>query len=336
MRNRTRSIALIVMAMMLPFVLVTRHVQQDDRVSGLPSPARNGKPSFDPVSKKGKQRTTENVPVDGGKDGGREFKESAAFQSVVVTNRPLQPIGAKPRTANPSVTIPAPGIYGRVILEGILPPERPLPLDPNCATVFAERFPDRDPTTGLFLRNTTGGLADVLVMIEGVERNSNGPEISGIVIEARACVFHPYVNACQTGQELILVNADQGLHSLHMSPTNETNKPLNMVMPPAGLSVSFRLQGEEFFLRFKCDVHPWMFTYVNVLPHLYYSITDTNGTFSIPQPPPGTYRMRVQHRKLVPVYRPIDVVHHRGRWEHFTLRMEPSAPGRESANPSQR
>ncbi|MGB0581492.1 MAG: hypothetical protein ACPGVU_17485 [Limisphaerales bacterium] len=64
--------------------------------------------------------------------------------------------------------------------------------------------------------------------------------------------------------------------------------------PPA----EFTLNKPVEFLRIKCDVHPWMFAYLTVVPHSYFAVTDTNGQFQIKHPPHGRYQLRAHHRKL--------------------------------------
>ena len=49
---------------------------------------------------------------------------------------------------------------------------------------------------------------------------------------------------------------------------------------------------------FKCDVHGWMNAYVGVLDHPYFAVTKTDGMFSIPNLPPGTYTLAAWHERL--------------------------------------
>ena len=44
-------------------------------------------------------------------------------------------------------------------------------------------------------------------------------------------------------------------------------------------SKKFDNQEDPFYI--KCDVHPWMKTWVVVLDHPYWGITDENGNYSI-------------------------------------------------------
>ena len=49
---------------------------------------------------------------------------------------------------------------------------------------------------------------------------------------------------------------------------------------------------------FKCDVHGWMNAYVGVLDHPYFAVTKPDGSFSIPNLPPGSYTLAAWHERL--------------------------------------
>jgi len=49
--------------------------------------------------------------------------------------------------------------------------------------------------------------------------------------------------------------------------------------------------------RIKCDVHGWMKSYMAVMPHPFYAVSQTNGQFTIPNLPPGTYTIVAWHEK---------------------------------------
>ncbi len=48
----------------------------------------------------------------------------------------------------------------------------------------------------------------------------------------------------------------------------------------------------------KCDVHPWMTAYVGVFANPFFSVTGTDGKFTISGLPPGTYEITAWHEKL--------------------------------------
>jgi hypothetical protein len=53
------------------------------------------------------------------------------------------------------------------------------------------------------------------------------------------------------------------------------------------------------FLKFKCDVHPWMFAYVGVVKHGWFTVTDSSGKFALPPGlPAGRYTVAAVHQKL--------------------------------------
>ena len=59
------------------------------------------------------------------------------------------------------------------------------------------------------------------------------------------------------------------------------------------------------FLRFKCDVHPWMFAYACVVDHPYFAVTDKDGKYTIKDVPDGKYTIEAYHRKAAPVASPM-------------------------------
>ena len=51
-------------------------------------------------------------------------------------------------------------------------------------------------------------------------------------------------------------------------------------------------------LSLHCDVHPWMQGFVRVSDHPFFATTGVDGTFSIPEVPPGKYTLEVWHPNL--------------------------------------
>jgi len=44
-----------------------------------------------------------------------------------------------------------------------------------------------------------------------------------------------------------------------------------------------------------CDAHGWTRAYAGVLPHPFFATTGTDGQFTIPGLPPGTYTVEAWH-----------------------------------------
>tara|TARA_B100000674_G_C37367314_1_gene701414 strand:- start:179 stop:592 length:414 start_codon:yes stop_codon:yes gene_type:complete len=98
----------------------------------------------------------------------------------------------------------------------------------------------------------------------------------------------PHVFGMMAGQELLIKNSDATLHNIHSMPN--VNKEFNFAMPKVvkeKKSTFAKSEPEPFYI--KCDVHPWMKTWVLVSDHPYYAVTDASGNFSIDNIPAGTY-----------------------------------------------
>lgn len=185
-------------------------------------------------------------------------------------------------------------ISGKVTLKGTPPTEKPLPLDPNCGQLH----PNVKPTTQFYVVGNDGGLADVFVYIsKGMENRNFLPPEKALVLDQVGCVYTPYVAGAQIGQTIEVRTSDPVLHNVHPTPTVAGNKEINRAMLPKSPPILLRWNNPEVFLRFKCDVHPWMFAYVGLVSHPYFAVTDANGNFTIPNVPPGAYELELYHRK---------------------------------------
>jgi plastocyanin len=232
--------------------------------------------------------------------GRRLGKTWAAFPllSAVVISPMLAGCGSKP-AAPPVIkpTLVGTGtIGGRVTLEGAPTAEQPLPLDATCTASCKGHSKDLPRFTRNYVTKD-GGLGDVLVTLVGVPPQPIPAGAGPIVITQRGCEYEPYVTACQVGQTIRVINDDPLTHNIHTLPEVPGNKEINQSQAAKTKPLEFTYGKPEEFLRFKCDVHPWMFSYVSVLNHPFYSVTDENGRFEIKGLPDGKYKVKFKHRK---------------------------------------
>ncbi len=196
-------------------------------------------------------------------------------------------------------------LTGTVTLKGTPPPEveiTPLKNDPTCGPLHKDV-----PKTRFYVVGPKGELADVVVSLKGITGKSTGASAAQLVIDQKGCEYLPYVAAVQTGQKIEVKNSDPVMHNVHDTPTASGNKERNQAMLPGGPDLTFTFDAPEEFLRFKCDVHPWMFAYVSVFDSPYFAVTGADGSFKIAHVPPGKYTLEARHRKAGTVTKEIEV-----------------------------
>jgi len=194
-------------------------------------------------------------------------------------------------------------ISGTVTLKGTPPPEKEIPQikdDPNCGKLHTEAVKTR-----FYVVGANNGLGDVFVTLKGISGKSTGASAAPAVIDQKGCEYQPYVLAVQTNQKIQVKNSDPVLHNIHPTPTAPGNKEENKAQMPNGPELSFTFPTAENFLRFKCDVHPWMFAYACVVDHPYFAVTDKDGKYTIKNVPDGKYTIEVYHRKAAPATAPV-------------------------------
>lgn len=117
-----------------------------------------------------------------------------------------------------------------------------------------------------------------------------------VVLNQHGCQYSPHVFGVQTDQPLQIVNSDSTLHNVHARP--KKNPEFNMAQPMQGMKSSQSFPNPEIMVPVKCDVHPWMASYIGVLAHPYFAVTGEDGSFEIDDVPPGTYTVEAWHEKL--------------------------------------
>ena len=188
-------------------------------------------------------------------------------------------------------------ITGTVTLKGTAPAEKPItPLkeDPTCG-----KFHPDMPTTHFFVVGANNGLGDTIVMLKGVGKSS-GESAAPVVVDQKGCLYDPQIFAVQTGQKIIIKNSDPVMHNVHVDPTVDGNKNLNAPQMQGASDITASFDKPETFLKFKCDVHPWMFAWVTIVDSPYYAVTDKDGKFTIKNVPAGDYTIVALHRKAAP------------------------------------
>jgi plastocyanin len=191
-------------------------------------------------------------------------------------------------------------ITGKVTLNGTPPAEKvitPLQQDAQCGKLLG----GTTPMTKFYVVGANKELADVVVMLKGAGLKSTGASAAPAMLDQKACEYVPQILAVQTGQKLAVKNSDPVMHNVHTTPApGSGNTEENRGQAAGAPDLIFTLPATESFLKFKCDVHPWMFAWVTVVDHPYFAVTGKDGTFTIKDVPPGNYKIVALHRKGAP------------------------------------
>ncbi|PYY06448.1 MAG: hypothetical protein DMG69_23495 [Acidobacteria bacterium] len=196
----------------------------------------------------------------------------------------------------PTLSSSSPGtatVRGAVKFEGKMAKPTPINMaaDPSCAKQHPTPVLSQD-----VVADPKGGLQNVIVFIaDGLgDRTFDAPN-QPAVIEQKGCTYQPHVLALRANQLLEVVNHDPTTHNIHPTPAN--NREWNKAELP-GTKVDEAFAREEIAIPVKCNIHPWMRSYVAVFKHPYFVVTGKDGSFDLSSLPPGTYTVEAWHEKL--------------------------------------
>ena len=142
-----------------------------------------------------------------------------------------------------------------------------------------------------------GDLANVFVYVkDGLGNYSFDTPKEAATIDQQGCRYHPHVLGVMAGQTVNIVNSDPTTHNIH--PTPKDNREWNESQPPKAAPLEKSFAREEIMLPVKCNQHPWMKMYINVVKTPFFAVTDKSGKFEIKGLPPGTYTVAAVHERL--------------------------------------
>lgn len=164
--------------------------------------------------------------------------------------------------------------------------------DPSCVEAHHGKAYDESLLVG-----HGGALANGFVYIEkGLEGKNFAVPPAPAVIDQRGCWFQPRIIGVQTNQLLKVVNSDPVTHNIH--PMARVNREWNHSQGPGDAPLNRKFGRPEIMIPVKCNIHGWMHAYIGVLDHPYFSVSKEDGSFEIPNLPPGTYTLAVWHEQL--------------------------------------
>jgi plastocyanin len=194
----------------------------------------------------------------------------------------------------PGVVNAASSITGTITFEGKAPALRPLAMDADPACAKKHSGPVANEMLALGSGNTMG---NILVWVsKGVPAKTYPAPSTPVTLDQKGCLYTPHVMGIMVGQPYKILNSDGVLHNIHTLP--KVNPSFNKGMPPTLKETTTKFDKPEAVFHIKCDVHPWMSAYVAVFTNPFYSVTSTDGKFTITGLDPGTYEVTAWHEKL--------------------------------------
>ncbi len=196
--------------------------------------------------------------------------------------------------ASPVDQATAATISGVVRFEGTppVPQKINMAMDPNCSANHTEPIMATDVVI-----NPDKSIKWVYVYVKSGLGDLKFPVPSEPAhLDQKGCLYQPHFLAVQAGQKIVVKNSDPVLHNVHAAP--KINEGFNLGQPVQGMSNDVSFDKPEVAIPVKCDVHPWMLSWIAVQPHPFAAVTDGTGAFSLKGLPPGEYEIEAWHEKF--------------------------------------
>jgi plastocyanin len=132
-------------------------------------------------------------------------------------------------------------------------------------------------------------LREVLVYVEGLrEAIPDSLRQRGYTVTSQNKSFTPRVEVVPVGTSVSFPNEDGIMHNVFsLSRGNR----FDLGYYKGGASKTHRFD-EPGLVRVYCNIHPQMSAFLLVMENPYFTWARSDGSFSIPAPPPGTYTVR--------------------------------------------
>lgn len=221
-----------------------------------------------------------------------------AIMAAVALGGLLLSAGCKSKSATPAAlaTIDwstAGTIEGTIHYAGT--PPTPIRIDmaqdPACATA------PPNYTEGVVVNQ--GGLANVFLYVKtGLADKIYAPPSQPVVLDQKGCRYVPHVIGAMAGQPVQFVNSDPTAHNIDIAPKVAGNPTVNFSQAPGPGSDQKAFPKPELMIPARCDMHPWMQGFINVVANPFYAVSDATGHYVIRGVPPGTYTLAADQETL--------------------------------------
>lgn len=225
---------------------------------------------------------------------------------------------AETRAAAPAAAVdPATAaiITGKVLYKDGAPTRNRLRMDADaaCSKLHSGAVYSQEVVV-----NDNGTLRNVFVFVKEGPGNRPFPAPKEpVVLDQKGCMYEPHVIGVVANQEIHILNSDPTTHNIH--PVPATNREWNQSQPPGGEHVVQSFPREEMAIPVKCNIHPWMRSYVHVMKHPFFAVSGTEGSFEIKGLPPGDYTIAAWQEKFGTIEQKVTVAAKESKAIEFTF-----------------
>jgi hypothetical protein len=192
-----------------------------------------------------------------------------------------------------AVNVPAGArLTGTVEFSGTLPADSIINVPPTtqgCGQLTSVQTVERSGTK----------VGEAVVWLADIRAGKALPIERRFELANEGCLLTPRVQAVFAPGTLNMASQDVAMHTNHIidvatgelagiAPFNDNGEVVpfdRLITKPAQLEIT-------------CQLHPWAKAWILVFDHPYFAVTEKNGSFTIPDIPAGTYRVRAWHPKL--------------------------------------
>ncbi len=195
-------------------------------------------------------------------------------------------------------------ITGQVVLEGPVPERAKINVTKDQDACLA-----KGPLLSeeLIANPKNKGVKDVVVwLIDATDAKKALPvhpklaaaPLPDVEIDQPCCQFIPHIVAMREGQALVVKNSAGIAHNVHVIG-GAKGPDFNVILPPGGQKkvAAEDIPARPTAISVKCDIHPWMYGYIRVFAHPYFTKTDADGKFTIKDAPAGNWRIVMWQEK---------------------------------------
>jgi hypothetical protein len=208
-------------------------------------------------------------------------------------------------------------ISGKVTYEGTPAKQKPIDMskEPSCAQQHATPI-----TTETVVTGPNNALENVVVYISAGAPDDSTPPGQPVKFTQKGCQYLPHVLAFEVNQTLEIANDDQTSHNIH--PLPKVNREWNKSQPPGTPPISEKYDKPEF-IPVKCNIHPWMHGNFAVLKNSHYAVSQGEGSFALPNLPPGKYTITAWHESYGDQSQEVTITGSETKTVNFVFKAKP-------------